>query len=109
MKLYLICDNPDTLVGMRLAGVEGETAGTQAAVEQALRRLAADETIAMVLINKTLCETCADAVKAFRRAHTVPLLVEIPDKNGGSVGDALAAYIRDTVGINIASNEGGSS
>ena len=36
MKLYLICDNGDTAVGMRLAGVEGVVVSDEASAAEAL-------------------------------------------------------------------------
>ena len=43
MRFYLISDNADTLVGMRLAGIEGELVHDAQAVEDAVNRCLADE------------------------------------------------------------------
>ena len=101
MRLYLICDNPDTAVGMRLAGVEGEIVSGKDSAAEALNNALNDSSIAVILMNRTLCEECGDIIRAFRKAHSTPLIVEIPDRGSSHSGDSLTKYIRETVGINI--------
>ena len=43
MKFYLISDNRDTLVGMRLSGVEGVIVHTQDGVARELKKAAEDD------------------------------------------------------------------
>ncbi len=101
MKLYLICDNTDTATGMRLAGIEGTVVDGEKQAEEALRDAIKDIEIAVILMNRTLYTMCGDAIKAFRKAHSAPVIIEIPDKNSKDSGDSLARYIRETVGISI--------
>ncbi|MGN1479236.1 MAG: V-type ATP synthase subunit F [Acutalibacteraceae bacterium] len=101
MRLYLICDNPDTAVGMRLAGVEGEIVSGKESASKALGNALGDSGIAVILMNRTLCEECSDIIRDFRKAHSTPLIVEIPDRGSSQSGDSLTKYIRETVGINI--------
>lgn len=101
MKLYLICDNTDTATGMRLAGVEGVVVNGEKEASDALHKALGDENIAVVLMNQALYSACDSTIKAFRKAHSTPLIIEIPDKNSKGAGDSLAKYIRETVGISI--------
>lgn len=101
MRLFLISDNSDTLTGMRLAGIEGVIASDEESAAQALKSAVKDDNIAIILMNKSLFELCRETVKAFRKANTSPLLVEIPDRGASTGGESLAKYIRETVGINI--------
>ena len=101
MRLYLICDNDDTLVGLRLAGIEGEIVQETAAVEAKLTALADDSDIGVILINETLCGRCESIVTEFRKKHSLPLLVEIPDSESKGTGDSIAAYVREAVGVKI--------
>lgn len=39
MRLYLICDNEDTALGMRLAGIEGTVTESRDKVRELLKRL----------------------------------------------------------------------
>ena len=101
MKLYLICDNPDTAVGLRLAGIEGTIVSDEMSASQALDNAIQDENISIILMNQTLCSACANTIKAFRKAHSTPVIIEIPDRKSSGTGSSLADYIRDTVGISI--------
>ena len=52
MRFYLISDNVDTQVGMRLAGIEGVVVHEREEVEHALRSAMAMEDVAVVLIRR---------------------------------------------------------
>ncbi len=101
MKLYLISNNTDTAVGLRLAGVEGTVVQNENEVADVLSKTAEDENIALILINKSLFNMCDSAIRDFRKSHSAPVIIEIPDRDSSSSGDSLAKYIRETVGINI--------
>ncbi|MBQ7596781.1 MAG: V-type ATP synthase subunit F [Clostridia bacterium] len=101
MKLYLICDNPDTAVGMRLAGIEGVIVKDEVGASDSLNKVVKDENVSVVLMNRSLFSVCENTVKAFRKAHSVPVIIEIPDRQSAGTGSSLADYIRNTVGISI--------
>ena len=60
MKFYLISDNIDTQMGMRLAGIEGVVAHTEPEVTAALDAAFEDESIAVVLMTEKLVKLCHD-------------------------------------------------
>ncbi len=101
MKLYLICDNPDTATGMRLAGIEGVIVKDENSASEALNAVLRDDSVSVILMNRTLFSACENTVKSFRRAHSAPVIIEIPDRQSAGTGSSLAEYIRNTVGINI--------
>ena len=102
MKFYLISDSNDTAIGLRLAGIEGEVVHEAEETELALEKACADETVGVVLITAPLAKLCAEKMYALKLTGTRPLIVEIPDRRGGSsTGDAIARYVREAVGIKI--------
>lgn len=102
MKFYLISDNIDTQMGMRLAGIEGVVAHTVPEVEAALDSAFADESIAAVLMTEKLIKLCSDKVYALKLSCSRPLIVEIPDRHGNSgVSEAISRYVGDAVGIKL--------
>ena len=102
MRMYLISDNVDTQVGMRLAGIEGEVVHEYDEVRQALERVCATEDIGIVLMTTKLITLCKDVVYDIKLNKRRPLIVEIPDRHGDSdIGDSITTYIREAVGINI--------
>ena len=98
MRYFVISDNTDTQVGLRLAGVEGVLARTReeglAAIDEAL----ADPTIGILLITEGLAEQCAAPLKM--DGHT-PLVVEIPDRYGSRKKDSITRYIREAIGVKV--------
>lgn len=101
MKFYLISDNVDTLLGMRLAGIEGEVAASQEEVEAALKKTLAQDEIGIVLITENLCRMCNDLVYEMKLNHPRTLLVEIPDRHGSRAKDSITRYVRDAIGVKI--------
>ncbi len=101
MRFYLISDNADTLVGMRLAGIEGELVHDAQAVEDAVNRCLADEQVGIILITHRLCELCEDFITQTKRSYDKPLIVEISDRHGSQGSDSITRYVRDTIGIKI--------
>lgn len=102
MKFYLISDNIDTQMGMRLAGVEGEVAHTAEEVNAALDRAFSDENTAVVLMTEKLVELCRERVYKLKLNCRRPLIVEIPDRHGNSdITEAISRYVSEAVGIKL--------
>ena len=102
MRFYLIIDNVDTLVGMRLAGIEGVVVHERVEVENALRAAMAMEDVAVVLITETLLQLCPDMVYDLKLNQKRPLIVEIPDRHGnGRTKDSISRYVREAIGVKI--------
>ena len=98
MRLYLVCDDDDTEVGLRLAGVEGvRVRSAEEAREQILAR-SADDDIGVILINRSLMKQLGEFPTEFRAKHTLPVLTEIPDTSGLPAGGSVARYVREAVG-----------
>lgn len=102
MRCYLISDNVDTLMGMRLAGVEGEVVHTAQEVTTALQNAYNYKDIAAIFITEKLSLLCEDTVRRYKETVPMPLLVTIPDRHGSTdVTDSLSRYLRETIGIHI--------
>lgn len=102
MKFYLISDNIDTQMGMRLAGIEGVVAHTEPEVAAALESAFSDESVAVVLMTEKLVKLCHDRVYSLKLNRSRPLIVEIPDRHGNSgISEAISRYVADAVGIKL--------
>ena len=102
MRLTLISDNHDTLVGMRLAGIDGVMAHTPAEVRGALRAAMDDPEVGIVLLTEKLVALCPDLVYDMKLHRRHPLIVEIPDRHGSGRGsESITRYIRDAIGVKI--------
>ncbi len=102
MKFYLLSDNVDTQVGMRLAGIEGDVMHEREALMNALEACIDDETIGIVLITTKLVELAPDVISELKLNLTRPLIVEIPDRHGSSnVGEAINKYVSEAIGVDM--------
>ncbi len=102
MRMFVISDNNDTRVGMRLAGIEGVVVHEYQEVAEELEKVLEDESIGIVLMTKKLITLCRDLVYDIKLNRQRPLIVEIPDRHGdSSIGDSITSYIQEAVGIRI--------
>lgn len=102
MKFYLISDNIDTQMGMRIAGIEGVVAHTADEVESALDKAVEDEETAVVLMTDKSESLCYDKVHDIILNRRRPLIVKIPDRHGSSDAmDAISKYVEEAIGIKI--------
>lgn len=102
MRFYLVSDNTDTLVGMRLAGIEGTVVHEAKEVHDALTSAMDDPDIGIVLITEKLVKTCPDLVYDLKLNRKRPLIVEIPDRHGsGRANDSITRYVREAIGVKI--------
>lgn len=102
MQMYLISDNHDTLVGMRLAGIDGVVVHTADEVKEAVKKTLDDKDIAIVLITEHLVSLCPELIYKIKVDYRRPLLVEIPDRHAeGRTKDSITRYVRDAIGVKI--------
>ena len=102
MRCYLLSDNSDTLMGMRLAGIEGEIIHGQDELHAALSRMMQTEDVAVIMLTEKLAALCEEEVQALKARGGTPLLVTIPDRHGSAdMTASISRYLAETVGIHI--------
>lgn len=102
MKFFLISDNTDTQMGLRLAGVEGVVVHTREQVLSELNKAIQDDSIAIVLMTTLAVATAPGEIAELKLKLSKPLIVEIPDRHGSAkIGETIDAYISEAIGIKI--------
>jgi V/A-type H+-transporting ATPase subunit F len=102
MKFYLLSDNSDTYIGMRMAGIEGQVIRQPENVMPALKAACEDNQIGVVLITAKLMEYSRSEIYDLKLRLSRPLIVEVADRHGdGKVSDSITRYVREAVGIKI--------
>ncbi len=102
MKMYLISDNTDTCTGMRLAGVEGTVVQGKEELKEALDRVLSDREIAIVVLTEKFGREYPELIDDIRLSHSLPLLIEIPDRHGTQRGENfITAYVNEAVGLKV--------
>lgn len=102
MKMYLISDNVDTLMGMRLAGVDGIVVHKPHHVYKALDDALKMEDVAVVMMTETLMKLCEEKIYDIKLHNQKPLIIEIPDRHGnGRTKDSITKYVQEAIGVKI--------
>lgn len=102
MKSFLLSDNHDTWVGMRLAGIDGVVLHTREEVIDVMKAAMIDPDIGIILLTEKIVDLAYEEVMVYKMKYKKPLIVEIPDRHGTQRGsDVITNYIRESVGIRI--------
>ncbi|WP_069997118.1 V-type ATP synthase subunit F [Cellulosilyticum sp. I15G10I2] len=102
MKTFLISDNRDTLVGMRLAGIDGVIVHTKEDVIEVMKAAVIDPDIGIIILTEKIVDLAKEEIMEYKLKQKKPLIIEIPDRHGTTRGhDVITNYIRESVGIRI--------
>ncbi|WP_244406314.1 V-type ATP synthase subunit F [Thermovirga lienii] len=102
MRAFLISDNLDSLIGMRLAGVDGVVVKGPNEANLAIEEAIKDHDIGILIFTEKAAEWAYEQVRLLREKGSLPLIVEIPDRHGMKrEADFLTSYVREALGVNI--------
>ncbi|MGN1182216.1 MAG: V-type ATP synthase subunit F [Faecalibacillus sp.] len=102
MKFYLLSDNVDTLLGLRLVGIEGEVVHKRRDFLELLETKLKVQSIGVILITTKLIELAPDVISEIKLKQRKPLLVEIPDRHGDSkIGETIDKYVSEAIGVKL--------
>ena len=102
MKFFLISDNIDTQMGLRLAGIEGVVVHERHEMLETLEKVMHDDEVAIVLLTTKLIELCPDVISEIKLKQKKPLIVEIPDRHGDSkIGETIDCYVSEAIGVKL--------
>ena len=82
MISYLISDNTDTLVGMRLAGITGVVLKTREEALEEFNDCLNNKEIGILILTENIFNLISEEVMEVKLKNTFPLIVEIPDRTG---------------------------
>jgi len=102
MRFFLLSDNVDTQVGMRLVGIDGIVIHERELLIENLEKLMQDPEICIILITTKLVEMCPDIISELKLKQSSKLIVEIPDRRDSSrVGQSIDKYVSEAIGIKL--------
>lgn len=102
MKSFVISDNKDTLVAMRLAGISGVILHEKDEIIEAIRNIMADKEIGILILTEEIFEVVHEEVTQIKLKRRFPLIVEIPDRFGQRKEENyITRYINESVGIKL--------
>ena len=106
MKLAAICDR-DTAMGLRLAGIHNLYIPEDENPVKGLNTIVERDDIGIIFITEHLVQQMKRELHDFRLQHTIPIVVEIPDKTGRKKDqvDYVSYLVKRAVGIDVTKKE----
>lgn len=102
MKSFLISDNRDTYVAMRLAGINGVIVHEREEILEAMKQALDDSSIGILILTELILEKVEKEVMSLKLHRKYPLIVEIPDCHGQRRdANYITKHINESVGIKI--------
>lgn len=102
MKAFLISDNVDTSVGLKVAGIKSIVLHNREEILNKINELKKDREIGIVILTEKIAKLVEERVKELKLSKEIPLIVEIPDRHGTIKGqDSIIRYVKESIGIKI--------
>ncbi len=102
MKFFLLTDNIDTMMGMRLVGIEGVVVHERSEVLKELDTAVNNKEYAVLLITTKLVDLCPEVISELKLKLTRPIIVEIPDRHlTKEVGESIDDYVSEAIGVKL--------
>lgn len=102
MKTFLISDNVDSFVGLKVAGIKGSVVHTREEVVKVLEDLLKDKEISTIIVTEKIAELIPEELNKIKLSKLLPLVVEIPDRHGSKKGeDHLLNYVKEAIGLKL--------
>lgn len=102
MRSFLISDNKDTLIGMKMAGIDGIIIKERQDIIEKIEELKKVDDIGIIIITEKISLIINDYVYKLKLSKNKPLIIEIPDRHGPNKGqDSILRYIKESIGLKI--------
>lgn len=101
MKSFLISDNKDTIVGLRLAGIEGVLAENKEEINSSFSKAIEDSNIGIIILTENIFEAIKERVLELKQSGDTPLITTIPDRTGLKDKNFIMRYVKESIGIKI--------
>lgn len=102
MKMFLISDNVDTQIGMRLAGVDGVVVHDAEAMHEACKNAAADRDCGILIFTERAAALDRDYVSNLKVTLHTPLIIEIPDRHGSlDIAGSINTLVQESIGLKL--------
>jgi V/A-type H+-transporting ATPase subunit F len=101
MKSILISDNKDTIIGLRLASIDGVLANTREEILLHFNKAANDDEIGIIIVTEKIFEKISEEILELKKSGSKQLVVTIPDSTGLKDKNFIMRYIKESIGIKI--------
>lgn len=102
MKMFLISDNIDTQIGMRLAGVDGVVVHSAEMLRAECARVLADSENGILMFTENAADFDREYVNNLKVTMHMPIIIEIPDRHGShDVAGSINTLVQESIGLKL--------
>lgn len=102
MKMYLISDNIDTQIGMRLAGIRGIVAHDSETITAETDRVIKDPEVGILIFTEKAAAMVKDYLNTLKLTLHKPLIIEIPDRHGSrDIAHSINSMVQESIGLKL--------
>ena len=102
MKMYLISDNIDTQVGMRLAGIEGSVVHDADAAKEEIDKTIQNPEIGILILTEKVGALVKEYLDELKLTIHTPLIIEIPDRHGSrDIAESINRMVQESIGLRL--------
>lgn len=102
MKMYLISDNIDTQIGMRLVGIDGCVAHDGETIEAEIKKAVADKDLGILILTEKAAAQAQGYINNLRLTLHTPLIIEIPDRHGSrDIANSINKMVQESIGLKL--------
>ncbi len=99
MKSFLLSDNRDTYLGLKLAGIDGVYLQKNDDVLAAYKEALSKE-YGIIFITEKIYQTIKEEVIKTKTTKKIPLITVIPDRHGyANEKEKITSYIKQSIGL----------
>jgi len=100
MKSFLISENRETFLGMKLAGIQGVYVKDQNAIRKTFKNALKNKDIGIIYLTEKAYFKIEDEVLVAKQKNLFPLITIIPDRHGYEKQQGIISrYIKESVGL----------
>ena len=100
--MYLISDNIDTQIGLRLVGIRGVVAHDAVTIEAETKKAINDKDLGILIYTEKAAEMVRDYINDLRMTLHTPLIIEIPDRHGSrDIAHSINKMVEESIGLKL--------
>lgn len=101
MRSILISDNKDTIIGLRLASIDGVLANKREDILSHFKKAVDNEEIGIIIVTEKIFEEISEEILELKKSGSKQLVVTIPDSTGLKDKNFIMRHIKESIGIKI--------
>ncbi len=99
MKSYLLCKNKETLISLRLAGIEGRLIKDNENIEESIDKLIEKKEVGIIIVSEDIANDNKTYIMEKKLQEKDTLIIQIPEPEGSKDSNYIMEHIQKTIGI----------